>query len=63
LLYRYKGEKEMTMPKFDIPEIPWDLVDGMKRKMRKFWALEDLDLQDPAMVLSWKREGTTYSPG
>jgi hypothetical protein len=49
------------MPKFDIPEIPWDLVDGMKRKMRKFWALEDLDLQDPAMVLSWKREGTTYS--
>jgi hypothetical protein len=51
----------MPIPKFDVPDMPWDLIDGMKQKMRKVWALEDLDLHDPALMLSWDREGVTYS--
>jgi hypothetical protein len=51
----------MRKPRFDIPELPWELVDGMKKKMRKVWALEDLDLHDPALVLSWDRPEATYS--
>jgi hypothetical protein len=31
------------------------LVDESKRKVRKVWAREDLDLHDPALVVSWER--------
>ena len=51
----------ISIPKFDIPDIPWELVDAGKKKLRKVWALEDLDLHDPAMVLCWEREGVAYS--
>ena len=50
------------MPKFDIPEIPAELVDESKRVSRKVWAREDLDLRDPALMLSWGGyQGYTHS--
>ena len=51
----------MTTPKFDIPEIPAELVDETKNVSRKVWAREDLDLRDPALMLSWEdNEGYTH---
>jgi hypothetical protein len=44
-----------SIPTHDIPEIPWELVDEGKRRMRKFWAREDLDLRDPALLIGWAR--------
>ena len=41
--------------KFKIPDIPWHLIDEAKRKIRKVWALEDLDLRDPALLVNWER--------
>lgn len=39
---------------FDIPDIPWELVAEARRKTRKVWMREDLDLRDPALILTWK---------
>jgi len=41
------------MRKFDIPEIPHEFVDKAKMKLRKVWALEDLNLNDPAIFIGW----------
>jgi hypothetical protein len=46
----------MAIPKFDIPEIPPELVDECKRKSSKVWALTDLDLCDPALLVTWARQ-------
>lgn len=41
--------------KLEIPDIPWELVDEAKQKLRKVWMLEDLELQEPALKIGWKR--------
>jgi hypothetical protein len=50
------------MPDFDVPDIPWELVDEAKRKSSKVWNLQDLALQDPALTIGWQRpESDTQS--
>ena len=46
----------MAASKFDVPEIPPELVDECKRKSSQVWALADLDLRDPALVVTWARQ-------
>jgi hypothetical protein len=38
---------------FDIPKIPWDLMDEARRRTRKVWERDDLDLREPALFLGW----------
>ncbi|MHB1485127.1 MAG: uroporphyrinogen decarboxylase family protein [Saccharofermentanales bacterium] len=40
----------------NIPDIPHEYVDKAKMKIRKVWALEDLDLKDPAIFIGWADE-------
>ena len=42
--------------KFDIPEIPLELVNETRRRFRKVWALEDLNLHEPILGVNWERE-------
>jgi hypothetical protein len=42
--------------KFDIPEIPYEYVVKAILKIRKVWALEDLDLEDPAIFIGAPRD-------
>jgi hypothetical protein len=49
-------------PHREVPKIPWELVDECKRKMRKVWDLQDLNLHDPALAIDWARPaGPTQS--
>ena len=50
------------MKKFDVPETPAELVGRAKERLRKMWDLEDLNLDDPAIFGSWKREDQPEPP-
>lgn len=47
---------------FDIPEIPWERVAESKLRVRKVWNLQDLNLQDPVLNISWKRPPDPSAP-
>jgi hypothetical protein len=51
------------IPKYDVPNIPYELVAESKRKARKVWNREDLDLKDPCLGLCWDRPPEQNIPG
>ncbi|MBU4366191.1 MAG: uroporphyrinogen decarboxylase family protein [Kiritimatiellae bacterium] len=44
------------MPKFDIPETPWDLIAQQRNGWRKLWN-RDFSLETPLLQVGWKWEG------
>ncbi len=51
------------IPKFDVPNIPYELVAESKRKARKVWNRQDLDLKDPCLGMCWDRPPEQNIPG
>jgi hypothetical protein len=45
----------MKRTTFDMPDIPWELVDEARRRTRLVCERRDLDLREPALSISWDR--------
>lgn len=45
--------KISTMPKFDVPETPWDLIARQRNGWRKLWN-RDFSLETPLLQVGWK---------
>lgn len=39
----------------DVPDVPYELVAESRRRARKVWNRQDLDLRDPCLGMSWDR--------